>query len=50
VQMEDENNSNSVDPTSAVTTGAGNTTEDEAARSSLTTWILDPQMCLLDEV
>jgi hypothetical protein len=31
VQMEDENNSNSVDPTFA-----GNTTEDKTARSSLT--------------
>jgi hypothetical protein len=37
VQMEDENNSNSVDPTAAVATGAGNTTEDKTARSSLTT-------------
>ncbi|KAH0820432.1 hypothetical protein GEV33_002359 [Tenebrio molitor] len=36
VQMEDENNSNSVDPTSAVATGGGNTTEDKTARSSLT--------------
>jgi hypothetical protein len=36
VQMEDENNSNSVDPTSVVATGAGNTTEDKTARSSLT--------------
>jgi hypothetical protein len=36
VQMENENNSNSVDPTSAVATGAGNTTEDKTARSSLT--------------
>jgi hypothetical protein len=36
VQMEDENNSNSVDPTFAVATGTGNTTEDKTARSSLT--------------
>jgi hypothetical protein len=36
VQMEDENNSNSVHPTSAVATGTGNTTEDKTARSSLT--------------
>jgi hypothetical protein len=34
VQMEDENNS--VDPTFAVATGTGNTTEDKTARSSLT--------------
>jgi hypothetical protein len=46
VQMEDENNSNSVDPTAAVATGAGNTTEDKTARSSLTILLLG----LLDHV
>jgi hypothetical protein len=36
VPVQDENNSNSVHPTSAVATGTGNTTEDKTARSSLT--------------